>query len=783
MLSFRNIIFFFFFVIIILQSWSCNTTKYLKQGEKLVAKNQIKIHSDQEVKNKTDLIYDLSNFYKQEPNSKFLGMFKTRLWFYYKNQDPSDTTKWNNWVRRVLAEEPSIHIDEFSNATAAAMENYLHHKGYFDAYVYYEKKNDEHYVYNTYSVHLKDQYTFGAINYESNDSIIDDLINQNPQDRFLITGEGIDIDNYNKEVSRLVRLLRNEGYYEFGKNYISPIELDTTFYDNNVVEATLKVLQPTDSTKHQKFKIGNIKVYPNYEPHLENYYEVDDTINGVTYMTVGNPKVRYSILERNIKLKKGDVYSLENEETTRNRLSTLGIYKFISIKTTKNDSLSNVVDFKILLPSYERMALSNDLEFTTATNTARNLSIGTNVSSNYRNRNLFNGAEVLTVDLEAGLEVALRDSTRIFNSVDVNARSSLAIPKFVDYIGTFHLMKALKILPEHQFQHISETAKTKMDIGYSYVSLFNFYDYQSFEASAGYIFNPKNSRWRINMTQSGINYFNPETAQAFDTILVDNVFLQNSFKNQLFTGLLFRDIQLSYQGRPKNEKNNWSLRFFGEVSGLEELILNRTFSPDKEWQLFDRFSYAHYMKWESDLRWSKKFNLKNELAMKSAIGIAFPLGRYSTEVPYVKQFSVGGPNSIRAWSIRELGPGGYYDFSTLDNTTVPFYQTGDLKLEGSIEYRFDLFWLIDGATFIDVGNVWLLKADSRENAELSPDFWKQFAIGTGLGIRLDFTYFIMRFDLGYPLRYNYPGEDGNYWQENLSFRQKRNFNLAIGYPF
>jgi outer membrane protein assembly factor BamA len=196
-------------------------------------------------------------------------------------------------------------------------------------------------------------------------------------------------------------------------------------------------------------------------------------------------------------------------------------------------------------------------------------------------------------------------------------------------------------------------------------------------------------------------------------------------------------------------------------------------------------SFSQYAKFEVDTRLHHLLASNQSLAFRFDIGVAFPYGPFSRQVPYIKQFYVGGPASIRAWQIRELGPGGYQD--TLVNTNLPFYQTGDFKLEASLEYRFDIVWVFQGALFFDAGNVWTIQNDpSRPGAVLSSDFVNQIAVGTGFGLRMEFTYFTIRLDFGYKLRNPYPNDAGKYWLfdnfKQFSFNQFTT-NFAIGYPF
>ncbi len=752
-----------------------------------MAKNTIKIISDEKIKNKGSLEYDLESYVKQKPNTKFLGLFRSRLWFYYKNTDSSDTTKWNNWVRRVVAEPPVIHKDKVTQETAKAMRSFMQHKGYFNARVEHETIKKKHTTHNIYKIHPSSAYHFDSISLVADDSAIQQILDETKEESFLKKGKPVDVGLYDKEVSRIVDDFRNRGYFDFTRNFISPLQADSSDLE---VDVTLRILSPRDSSAHQTYRIGDIYIYSDYNPDLINDYEVDVEIDGVKYMVLGeNRPVKYMTLRRNILLRPNEIYKRKNEQETKNRLASLGVYKFVSIKASKRKDEKGIVDFRIFLPSRKRMDIGGDLELNTANNTIQeNVSIGVSTSINYHNKNLLGGAESFSTNLEGGVEFAIGSGNGLFNSRNVGLSSELNFPKFMDYSGIFSLMHTLRILPDRSYDRLLETATTKMSLGFDYTSFTDFYDTYSAEAAFGYNIIP-NDRWRIQFTQTGLSYFDQDAKPAFDTILVSNPFFRNSFGPRLFTGFLMRDIQATFTDKNQKYGEHWSLRMFGEISGMEELLFNAAISPNKEWRFRDTLEFAHFIKFELESQYTKSFNPKQSLAVRGIFGIASPYGRFAQTTPYVKQFFVGGPNSVRAWSIRQLGPGSHNDPQSSDpDNRLPFYQTGDIKMEATLEYRFDMFWYFEGAAFLDVGNVWLLKEDSRVGSGISKDFWREFAVGTGFGLRLDFSYFIFRLDLGYPLRNNYPSASGRYWRTYNNydwqrFRRDLNFNLAIGYPF
>jgi hypothetical protein len=420
--------------------------------------------------------------------------------------------------------------------------------------------------------------------------------------------------------------------------------------------------------------------------------------------------------------------------------------------------------------------------------------MGVSPNITYENRNFLRGAELFRTSIEAGIEINLdRQADSKINSANFNFQNNLLIPKFIDPIGFYGFLNHIRlgkngILPDKTFRWLTE-GSSRVSAGYQFLSLFNLYHYHSVTASLGYDAQP-DARRRLQLNHIGLDYFIPTTKPGFDTILEENIFLRESFRKQLFSGFLFRDYRFSSFGVPRPHRFSFGIIHSAELSGLEIFGINTLYNTIANTQQgfeFGNATFSQYAKFEIDARLEYDLASNQQLAFRLATGLATPYGPFSRQVPYIKQFYVGGPSSIRAWQIRELGPGGYEDTFVNPEGDLPFYQTGDLKLELSAEYRFDLFWVFKGALFADAGNVWTIQEDAgRPGAVFSTrTFMKQMAIGTGIGLRMDFTYFLIRLDFGYKLRSPYPIE-GKQWLfdnfKNFSFRQFTT-NFAIGYPF
>jgi len=786
----------------------CNTNKYLKSNESLIKKNNIVIKSDQKIKNKRGLKYELSTIIKQKPNKKWLGIARPRLWAYYKVQDPGDTTKLNNWMRRVIAEPPNLYNKSITASTAQSMQYYLQHKGYNDAVVLdtvlHKRKRKRSVI--TYTAYLNNIYKIDSVFFLSKDQKIEKILHQNAEETLLRKGQAVSKGLFDREHLRLTNVLQNSGYAYFNTSYFYA-EGDTSNYKVNIY---YEVLKPPKKEEHQVYYVGDVTVIPDYDASLD-LPSIDTIINGMLFLK-RNPemKVKSKNIVNNIFLKTGDLYKESNYIKTNLQLGALDIYKRVNIEPKVDPDDPSKLNFTIRLTAKKRMVFGADIELNNSTynNGAQNSLLGMAGSVNFRHRNLFRSAFLFLTELQGGVALDIGNKAQLFYSIDLKAQGDLYMPRFVDPIRMWRGLKNAHLLNRSFYNDLKEKSRTRISVGYNYLSLFEFYSYSSFNFTSGYDLK-RNSSNRYIINQFGINYLLTKNQPRFDTILINNPFLRNSFDDQLFTGALFRDLTYTHLGKTNKYGASWYFSSNLELSGgeifLTNLAYNRSTGRNDTFKLFNRVDFAQFASLRLDGRYYKKLSNTQSVAFRLFAGMARPFG-FTNDVPYTKQFYSGGPNSIRGWRIRELGPGQYRDPITLPGgnpSNTPFYQTGDIQLEFNAEYRFDIFWLFEGALFVDMGNVWTFREDSTrvgsqfrftpkkdgDGVIVNEVFTKQIAIGSGFGLRGDFTYFIIRFDMGIKLRtpYQDPTNGNNYWRfnqlQNTSLRDGINYNLAIGYPF
>ncbi|MBK7873380.1 MAG: BamA/TamA family outer membrane protein [Saprospiraceae bacterium] len=716
---------------------ACNTTKYLAGDEQLLAKNSIKLLNPQSLKNKTSLKYELASLYRQKPNTNFL-LFFPREWFYFATLDPGDTTKIDRWQQRVIAETPAIYQTYLADSTARSMEYYLQYNGFYSAKVFYDDvlvgKNEKK-IKITYYVDAGHQVKIDSVFFQSEDTSINKVLQELSEQTLLKKGEPLTRTIYEQEKERVATYLRNHGYADLYSNYIAPLDADTTFHPGEGrANVYFEVLPPATDSTHKIFRVGQVTIYTQYDPLMEESVLQDTFLKGYHFRIPANSnfKIRPSVVVESIHLRTGDVFSQANYDLTIRQLSALGVYKFVRIQEETNPAAPDVINFKIELTRNPRMEMGVDFELNytnrSATSGAGNL-IGVFISPNLRNRNLFRGAELLVTNVSAGVEVNPKFGdtlSNLFNTIDLRVQADLYFPKFYDYLGVWKGLYSARIskkgglISGNYYRLLTENAQTRLTASYNYLLLLGFYRYNLLNAFYGYDMQSRDQRGtkRYIVNHIGLDFLRPVLQENFQEIIESNEFLERSFGKQLFVSLLFRDFSYSHNSRVNRFGNSHYFGLNVELAGAEiwagNSIYNAFALRSDTLRLgtgAEAIDFSQYAKVETDVRVYKQFSPKSSFAARVSFGIARPFG-YTTDVPYVKQFYVGGPNSIRAWAVRGLGPGGHLDtLSQEGRNRLLFYQAGDLKLEFSAEYRFNIFWRLNGALFLDGGNIWTLQKD------------------------------------------------------------------------
>jgi hypothetical protein len=815
---------------------SCNVTKHLDEakGERLLIKNNLVIadknntgfsflgihlkkskgtkDGDQlNLSERTAITYELAPYFKQFPNKSlfplpFIPLIKNFPWLglYYHYKDGKKP--FSRWIMKKVAEPPSFYNPALSARTALNFENQMRQRGYFHAkctfkaqYIgaplpdelYFNSKKDtssyKHYVSVTYALVLGPLQTIDTVRFHSKDVQVDKVLQMTASESRLKHGEALDGRSFDSEKLRITSALKDRGYAFFAPNFIR-YSGDTTGTRTNV---TVEVLPLNDTLNHKTYTIGDIQVFGSLVPDLSSI-RVDTTINNI-YFASSEPQFRIKPgrLYDAIALRQSWPYRQVDFDKTARNLNALGVFRFVSIKPLLDSVNTQKINVAISFTPAKRYSAGwdADLHSVTSNSGISNNLLGLGGLVYFKHRNLFHGAEQLQSNFQGAVEINVATRQHFFFSKEFKFQNELVLPRFSDYFGFWRALHSVQIgkkpiISDPFYERLKTEGQTRFTANYSYLDVISFYFYNLVNASYGFQLRT-NPEHQYTFDHIGIDILRPKFAPRIDTSASE--FLRRSFGNQLFTGFLMRSFSYTYLSKPNRFGEHWQFRLNTELSGLEIMGLNQLWSAvfgKQNWTISD-LEFSKYARLDMDLVYTREFRKDFVGAIRIGSGIASPFADTKT-TPYVKQFFIGGPSGLRAWRIRQLGPGSYYNPA---NPVInqPFYESGDFRFEFNGELRFPFFLWFKGAVFLDGGNVWTLKPDAtRPGAELNINSYKNVALGTGLGLRADFGYFVLRFDVGLKLRRPYQlYNGGSYWVVNpFAFRSENlNLNLAVGYPF
>ncbi len=689
------------------------------------------------------------------------------------------------WLNPRTWNTPLTTYDEReTKESAEAIKKYLRNrKGFYQADIAYKEDVKDRKMTTTYIIDLQDRYYIKSIEINCPDTALKQLILQHDDSRKINPGDPLDAKIFDEEEVRLIELAKNNGYAEFNPNYI--------FFrgdSSKNVPVTIQIFAPLNQEKHQKYTLGKINVYTEHIASANpSYTEVDTVGNTVYYGKSKDFIVKPESLHKIISLKSGEVFSRSNQFLTNRTLSRLTPYRFVTLNPTQDSEVDSLYNFDIFLtPQRNKWAFDMGANvFYSLLNQSPSVSardlFGFAGNLGWTNRNFSNRAITHSFGLEGSFEFEI--PTFNANTLSIQANNSFRIPRIVDIFNLSSLLNNVGLLTDHSYKNLNLFGETDVDFSVGVTDIINAYRINTVNASWAYKFQP-DERNRYVWRQIGLNILDTSIDEVFQTTILDsNPLLEASFDDYLLTGFLMRELSLFRQTKESDRGGSIALLSNLEFSGLEILALNSIFSPNEDWELAN-LEFASFIRFDSDIRYYKRVKERSMFALRFNAGIALALGGEEEVIPFVKTFFVGGPNSLRGWQIRELGPGSFNDKILNPVEGEPFFQTGDFKLEFNAEYRFDLVWFWEGAIFVDAGNAWTLRNDpDRPGSQLSSNFLDEIAVSTGWGLRADFDYFLLRFDVGYKVRSPFENpETGSHiiWDQN-SFLG--NINFAINYPF
>ena len=763
---------------------SCSNTKFLQEGQQLYTGAKIIVKNDTlSKKEKSNLKEALQEQLRPKPNSSFLGL-RPKLYIYNITKEPKKEKGIGYWLKYKIGEKPVLLGDVDREFNKKIIVNYSENKGFFNAKASSDTiaKNKKAQV--IYTLKPGARYLISKVNFPEDSTVINSEIQAIKDKTFLKAGNPFDLDVIKAERERIDGHLKDRGFYYFSPDNII-IQADSTVTKEPKVELFVKLKNNTPELAKDQFTIDKTIVFADYNledvklgkygiPYITDSVEVYKDL----YVIDPENKFKPKIFDRTLYFNKGDLYNRKDHNLSLNRLISLGVFKFVKNEFVVSDSLNHKFDAYYLLTPRPFQSLR--LETLGKTNSANYT--GGELNLNWTNRNFFKGAEQLKGAIYGAFDVQVGGPKDANNIIRFGANAQLSIPRIV---APFRFHSSSAYVP-----------RTNFNIGYEYLSRTELYTLHNFNTSFGYVWK-ENERKEHDLKVIEVTLVKPQnvTDKYLEQItgnddpdltkrIEPNPSLQRVIDKQLIFGPTYN---YTYTNTMLPKKNTFyykgSLDLAGTITGL---VSGADAKAGKQKELFN-IPFSQYAKMEHDFRYYRKVNDKSTIATRFIAGIGYPYGN-STTMPYVKQFFVGGSNSIRAFRARTLGPGSYDPRN--EQASFFFDQSGDIKLEMNAEYRANIYKFLNVAVFADAGNVWLINEDDdKPGGKFSKDFVKEIAVGAGVGLRLDFSILILRLDLAMPLRVPYY-EEGNRWTfERIDFGsgawRKDNLilNIAIGYPF
>jgi outer membrane protein assembly factor BamA len=747
---------------------ACSSTRHVPQGQYLLDKATIDITDTKDVKPS-----DLRNYLRQSPNHEVLGCAKLQLWTY--NLSGSDTTKWyNRWFRK-LGQAPVIYDPDLTEASAVQLQRALVNRGYMDATVRIDtvghpkkKKIDVN-----YSITAGLPHRITTISYEIADNAVDSLIRDNAdQKQSLKPGDIFDRNRLDEYRGELTAMMRDHGYYAFTKD-------DVRFVADNVAGSKELDLTMQINPPHRMAASAD-SVYRRY--HLRDVTFITaatgrlDTISykGINIVYGNDRYLTPSTLHDACFLEPGKLYRGEDVERTYESLGRLGILKSINIDLVPAGALGDLslIDARIYIDRTKSNSVSLELE---GTNSEGDLGFG--IGATYQHRNLAKGSELLTAKLRTSYE-----------SLSGNVEDLLH-DRYTEYAAEVGIT-----FPKFKAPLLSREFKRKVRASTEFAVSFNYQErpeYTRIIAGAAWKYRWANRQNTVRRTYDFVDinyvYLPHSTINFIDEVAPSNPLLRYSYEDHFIMRMGYTYYRTNRRAasivdRLAPQRGVYTLRVSAETAGNCLYALSSLTGQSRNDGAYRVFGiqYSQYAKVDFDATLTRTLDSRNSFAFRVGAGIGVPYGN-SSMIPFEKRFYAGGANGVRGWGVRALGPGSY---DSHNSSTDFINQCGDIRLDLSAEYRAKLFWVFEGALFVDAGNIWTI-----HNYENQPGgmfkfnrFYKEIAASYGCGLRMDFTYFLLRLDLG--LKAHNPASGQEPWPlVHPNWHRDATFHFAVGYPF
>lgn len=766
----------YIYTLIIALCTSCSVSKFIPEDKYLL--DEVKIVSEtKEVKPSL-----FNSYVRQNPNAKWFNMVKIPMHTYCISG--MDSSKWINRFFRKIGDAPVIYDESVTMKSQGEIEKAVRNMGYMGATVQLDKKVKKNKMKLAYRIQAGRPYIVRHVAYDIDDLVISDYMQQDSAQSLLSPGMIFDVNVLDAERQRITKLLQNKGYYKFNKDFL--VYSADTARNTYLVDLTLKLL-PYQRKKedvpgrHQQYNVRNVNFLADNEIISVQNETLDeyDSLYYKGYNMYYKDKIflRPKMLVEFNRLRSGELYSEQDVQNTYKNLGRLRALKYSNIRFHEvNDKDSTQLDAYVLLAKSQNKSVAFEIE---GTNSAGDLGAAASVSFNHRN--VFKGSEGFNIKVRGAYEAitGLGSSQDYVNDnyMEYGIESSLNFPEFMFPFLSSDFKKKIKATSEVGIKFNSqirpEFSRTLASASWSY----KWSD-------------RKRIQHRFDLID--VNYvYMPHKSSGFeeylDSMIYKNSLLAASYRNLLIVRMgynfTYNSAGNTMMRTPKT--NSYSIRVnFEEAGNLLYGMSKLVHSTPKaeEGYVLANIPFAQYVKADFDFAKNYMIDPRNSFVFHIGVGVACPYGN-SKILPFEKRYFSGGANSVRGWSVRALGPGIYK--GSEDGRMNFINQAGDIKLDLNVEYRTHLFWKLNGAAFVDAGNIWTIRDDSEQEGGVFKfnEFYKQIAVAYGLGIRFDLDYLILRFDGG--MKAVNPAGTGKDRYPIIRPRLSRDFafHFAVGYPF
>lgn len=760
------------FITVSLAVTSCSTTRNLPEGEVLYTGiKKTTVQDEDKSKAGKDALNEVEAALAYPPNNALLGSSSIRIPFPFGLWVYNGFRKYEKgvgkWIFNKLAAKPVLISTVNPEIRIKVGQNLLKEYGYFNGDVKYTidyNPKNERKAKISYDIVMRTPYTYDTIAYPKVQAKADDIIQEAVPESLLKPGNNFSVVNLEAERQRLSSLLRNRGYYYFRPDFIGFLA-DTIQTPGKV---SLKVV-PKDGLPASALRpwyIGNMSVYltgnAGEEPNDSLFYK------NIMIHYHGKLNVRPKVLYNRFKLAPGELYAASNQAKTQQSFARLGIFKYAELQFTPRDTSAACDTLDLRVNAAFDLPLDGELEFNVTSKS--NNQVGPGAVFSVSKRNMFKGGETFSVRLRGSYEwqtgKRVDGNNSAINSYELGISASLNVPRIV--------------FPWLSKKELNYPASTTFRLYADQLNRAKFFKLLAFGGHGTYDFQPTPSS-RHSVTPFKLTYnLLQHTTAGFDSIINDNPALYLSLKDQFIPSMSYT-YTYDNANLPGVKNPLWwssTVTSAGNILSGIYAIAGKKFNDEKK--LLGN-PFAQFTKLTSEIRYHYVIDRNQTLAMRLMGGAIYSYGN-SKVAPYSEQFYIGGANSIRAFTVRSIGPGSFRPDP--DNKYAYIDQTGDLKFEANIEYRFRILGNLHGATFLDAGNIWLIRNNNeRPGGQFKlKNFPKEIALGTGVGLRYDLTFIVIRLDMGIALHAPYDtGKKGYY---NIpKFKDGIGLHLAIGYPF